>query len=129
MEGRGGHFLWHWESDGRPRWTQFTQDAKADLHADLHTNLPANPLMLLATCVNTPIDHSVFHYLLAPVARCSAPCVNRGLRYPSVPTHSLTLLSQPMGSPFFIIFFRPSWSKEKKRRSPIFYPRWIPVGT
>ena len=29
---------------------QFTQDALADLHA----NLGANPLMLLATCVNTP---------------------------------------------------------------------------
>ena len=50
----------------------FTQDAKADLHA----NLCANPLILLATCVNTPIDHSVSHNLLTPVARCSASCVN-----------------------------------------------------
>ncbi len=34
-------------------------------------------LMLLASCVNTPIDHNVFHYLRAHVARCSASCVNR----------------------------------------------------
>ncbi len=33
----------------------FTQDAQAHLHA--------KPLMLLASCVNTPIDHNVFHYL------------------------------------------------------------------
>ncbi len=39
----------------------FTQDA----WAHLHTNLLANPVMLLASCVNTPIDHSVFHYLHA----------------------------------------------------------------
>ena len=29
----------------------------------IRTNLRANPLMLLASCVNTPIDHSVFHFL------------------------------------------------------------------
>ncbi len=46
----------------------FTQDAWADLRA--------NHLMLLATCVNTPIDNSVSHNLLMPVARCSASCVN-----------------------------------------------------
>ncbi len=40
------------------------------------TNLCAYPLMLLASCVNTPIDHSVFHYLDAPVTRCSVSCVN-----------------------------------------------------
>ncbi len=27
--------------------------------------------MLLASCVNTPIDHNVFHYLRTPVARVS----------------------------------------------------------
>ncbi len=32
--------------------------------------------MLLATCVNTPIDHNVFQNLRTPVARCSASCVN-----------------------------------------------------
>ncbi len=32
--------------------------------------------MLLTSCVNTPIDHSVFRYLRALVARCSASCVN-----------------------------------------------------
>ena len=31
---------------------------------------------LRASCVNTPIEHSVFHYLRVPVARCSASCVN-----------------------------------------------------
>ncbi len=50
--------------------TPFTQDAQADLRA----NLCANPLMLLATCVSTPIYCSV--YLHARVARCSASCVN-----------------------------------------------------
>ena len=49
----------------------FTQDALAHLHV--------NPLMLLATCVNTPIDHNVFHNLHVPVARCSASCVNGAL--------------------------------------------------
>ena len=42
-----------------------------------HANLPANPLMLLASCVNTPIDYNVFHYLHTLVARCSASCVTR----------------------------------------------------
>ncbi len=32
--------------------------------------------MLHATYVNTPIDHNVFHYLRAHVARCSVSCVN-----------------------------------------------------
>ena len=32
--------------------------------------------MLLASCVNTPIDYNVFHNLRAHVARCSASCVN-----------------------------------------------------
>ena len=32
--------------------------------------------MLLATCVNTPIDHNMFQNLRTPVARCSASCVN-----------------------------------------------------
>ncbi len=50
----------------------FTQDALAHLHA----NLRANPLMLLASCVNTPIDHNVFHNLFTHVARWSASCVN-----------------------------------------------------
>ena len=36
---------------------QFTQDAWADLRANLH----ANPLMLCATCVNTPICRNVSH--------------------------------------------------------------------
>ena len=45
----------------------------------VHTNLHANPLMLLASCVNTPIDHhSVFHNLPVCVVRCSASCVNWG---------------------------------------------------
>ena len=35
--------------------------------------------MLLATCVNTPIDHNVFQNLCTPVARCSASCVNWAL--------------------------------------------------
>ncbi len=38
--------------------------------------LSASPLMFLATCVNTPIDHNVFHNLHACVTRCSASCVN-----------------------------------------------------
>ncbi len=46
----------------------FTQDVQAHLHA--------NPLMLLASCVNTPIDQNVFYYLHMPVARCSVRCVN-----------------------------------------------------
>ena len=37
--------------------------------------------MLLATCMNTPIDHNVFHNLHARVARCSASCVNGALRW------------------------------------------------
>ncbi len=53
---------------------QFTQDTEALLG----TNLQAKPLMLLASCVDTPIDHNVFHRpnLRAHVARCSASCVN-----------------------------------------------------
>ena len=39
----------------------------------------SNPLMLLASCVNTPIDHNVFQNLCIPVARCSASCVNWAL--------------------------------------------------
>ena len=50
----------------------FTQDVKAHLDA----NLQANPLMLLVSCVNTPIDHNRFHNLHVRVARCSASCVN-----------------------------------------------------
>ncbi len=46
----------------------FTQDAKADLHA----NLRANPLMLLATCVNTPIDHNGSKFACAC---CEVLCV------------------------------------------------------
>ncbi len=37
--------------------------------------LRTNPLMI-ASCVNTPIDHNVFHYLRTRVTRCSASCVN-----------------------------------------------------
>ena len=37
--------------------------------------------MLLATCVNTPIDHNVFQNLRTPVARCSASCVNWASRW------------------------------------------------
>ncbi len=32
--------------------------------------------MLLATCVNTPVDNNVFQNLHTPVARCSVSCVN-----------------------------------------------------
>ncbi len=32
--------------------------------------------MLHATCVKTPIDHSVSDNLHTPVVRCSASCVN-----------------------------------------------------
>ncbi len=39
-------------------------------------NVHATPLMLRASCVNTPIDYSVFYYLRMPVARFSASCVN-----------------------------------------------------
>ncbi len=53
----------------------FTQDVEAQLHA----NLCANPLMLLASCVNSPIEHNVFHCLHVPVAGCSASCVNWAL--------------------------------------------------
>ncbi len=49
----------------------FTQDAQAHLDANY-----ANPLMLLASCVITPIDHNVFHNLCAHVARCSVFCAN-----------------------------------------------------
>ncbi len=56
----------------------FTQDSLADLHA----NLCANALMLLATCVNTPIYSSVSHNLHACVARCSASCMNWAFRVP-----------------------------------------------
>ncbi len=63
----------------------FTQDAKAHLHA----NLRANPLMLLASCVNTPIEHNVFYNLhVLVVARCSASCMNwaqSGDKYDSLP--------------------------------------------
>ncbi len=57
------------------------KDDQGPVHtqAHLHANLCANPLMLLASCVNTPIDHNVFHYLHMPVARCSVPCVNWAL--------------------------------------------------
>ena len=40
--------------------------------------------MLLATCVNTTIDHNVFHNLRAHVARWSASCVNGPLAKPFV---------------------------------------------
>ncbi len=50
----------------------FTQDAEAHLHA--------NPLMLLAICVNTPIDCSAFHNLHTHC--CEVVCVlcERGQR-------------------------------------------------
>ncbi len=63
--------------------TKFDEDPR--VQGPIHTrrvsrfvclNLPANPLMFLATCVNTPISYSVFHYLRAHVARCFASCVN-----------------------------------------------------
>ncbi len=43
-------------------------------------DLGANPLMLLANCVNIPIYCSVFHSLRARVTRCSA-CVNGALDF------------------------------------------------
>ncbi len=60
--------LWHATANTE---APFTQDAKADLRS--------HPLMLLATCVNTPVDHSVsynLHMPTTPVARWSASCVN-----------------------------------------------------
>ncbi len=52
-------------------------------------NLQANPLMLLASCVNTPIDHNVFHNLHARVARCSASCVNWAQKSVKANSHAL----------------------------------------
>ncbi len=63
-----GHPFFVGSFNGKKITALFTQHPKADLRA--------NPLMLLAICVNTPIDHSVFHNLLMPVARCSVSCVN-----------------------------------------------------
>ena len=42
-------------------------------HTSLCTNLRSNPSILLASCVNTPIDHNVFHNLPAPC--CEVLCV------------------------------------------------------
>ncbi len=73
----------------------FTQDAEADLHTNLH----ANSLMLLVRCVNTPIDHSVLHYLHTPVARCSASCANRAQAHlRSWTASSYSLVSQILHS-------------------------------
>ncbi len=44
------------------------------------SRLRANPLILLAICVNTPIDHKADHNWCARVVRCSASCVNWALR-------------------------------------------------
>ncbi len=46
---------------------------------DLQADLRANPLMWLATYVNTPIYCSVFLFLHARVASCSGSCVNGAL--------------------------------------------------
>ncbi len=44
--------------------------------ADYRANLRAKPFTLLVSCVNTPIDYSVFRDLRLRVVRCSASCVN-----------------------------------------------------
>ncbi len=59
------------QATSNKRQALFTQDTQAYLHA--------NPLMLCATCVNTPIYYRVFHNLHAYVARCSASFVNGAL--------------------------------------------------
>ena len=50
----------------------FTQDAGCDAHA----NSNANPLMLLAYSVNTPIDNNRSHLLALRCASHRASCVN-----------------------------------------------------
>ncbi len=49
---------------------------QSNVHTGRVSNLRANPLMLLATCVNTSICNYVFQNLHIPVPRCSASCVN-----------------------------------------------------
>ena len=51
-----------------------------ETEVNLRPNLLANPSMLLVSCVNTPIDHIMFHYLRPLVVKCSASCANWALR-------------------------------------------------
>ena len=60
------------------------------------------PLMLLATCVNTPIDHNVFHYL---------QCLLRGALRP-VWTGPQVISAQSAESVSLQIYPRALWSKE-----------------
>ncbi len=87
-------------------------------------NLHANPLMLLATCVNTPIYCSVFHNVHALVARCSASCVN-GAQRPG-----FTKLQQALHDPISISEIsyssqlRTIWTKTKRFLSSSYKEHW-----
>ena len=68
------HFLFHCAGPQiKASQAQFTQDAEADLHPNLHPN----HLMLLVSCMNTPIDCVDLSYCLhVAVCSASASCVN-----------------------------------------------------
>ena len=90
----------------------FTQDAQADLCANLH----ASPLMLLATCVNTPINHNVFPNWLGVLQGAPRPvwtlplttasCVNTPIN------HNVfhNLLGMLQSAP------RPVWTGPKRKK-------------
>ena len=76
-------YVWHWTEEDCPEVWFYKSNSPArtkDAKTDLPENLHASPLMLLETCVNTPMYYSVFHNLHTHVARCSASCVNGALR-------------------------------------------------
>ena len=75
-----------------PRSVRILCDFRARSGREAH--LRANPLILLASCVNTPIDHNVFHNLRVHVARCSASCVNWAWR--RITSAGVTDLSPPL---------------------------------
>ena len=64
-----------WASESVNKTRQFTQDAGRDAHA----NWNANPLMLLACNVNTPIDNNRSHLLVLHCTSRCASCVNGAL--------------------------------------------------
>ncbi len=58
------------------RRTHILEHSIRPVHTGCMSRFACPSLMLLATCVNTPIYCSVFYNLRLPVARCSASCVN-----------------------------------------------------
>ncbi len=80
----------------------------------------ANPLMLLASCVNTHIDHNVFHNLHVRVSRCSVSCVNWALDF-QARLHTCRGVSycvRPIAV-FFSNFHKGKWTVDQKHDTSI----------